>query len=142
MKFNNRQTRLIAILLAMGYAQSVLAAEIVMGPMGIAWVKYGYVAVMATWGSVASLLQKFSKGHDANWKLIAITDVVNGNLAATLVFLGCEHFAMPGPLEAICFTLGGFGGAHFMLRAYRKFVATADSFVTKVTGGSDGKAGQ
>ncbi|KVR21738.1 hypothetical protein WK13_34940 [Burkholderia ubonensis] len=118
-----------------------MAAELVLGPMGIPWVKYGYVAVMATWGSVASLLQKFSKGHEANWKLVAVTDVVNGNLAAMLVFLGCEHFHMPGPLEAICFTLGGFGGAHFMLRIYRKFVAAADSFVTKVTGTNDGKTG-
>jgi hypothetical protein len=128
---------LVALLLIVGYIPSVMAAEIMMGPLDIPLVKYGYVAIMATWGSVASLLQKFARGEQLStggWRLMSANHILNANLAATLVFLLCEHFKVPLPLEAIAFTLGGYGGAKTMDSLYKRFIDTGNAALNKTMG--------
>jgi hypothetical protein len=138
MKLDKQQFHFIlAMIVLLGYVPSVLAADY-MGPLDIPLLKYLYVGVMATWGSLASLLQKFAKGQDMKtWKLTAATDIVNANLAAMLVFLACEHYKVPVALEAICYTLGGYGGARSMEALYKKFISTGGALVSQATGTTD-----
>lgn len=125
----------MVLLLIVGYAPSVFAAEVMMGPLDIPLVKYGYVALMGTWGSVASLLQKFAKGTTkSNWRMTAATDIVNANLAAMLVFLACEHYKAPAALTAIAYTLGGYGGARTMEWLYKRFIGTGEALIDKQLG--------
>lgn len=110
-----------------GYPPSVYAAGFFdTGPMGVEWVKYGYVLLMSTWGAAAALLQRFAKGQGVkNWKIVAARDLVNATLAAVLTFWICEHFQVPMAIEAVAFTLAAYGGARFMEFLYGRFVETA-----------------
>jgi hypothetical protein len=119
----------------MGYAPSVWAAELILGPMEIPLIKYLYVCWMASWGSFAAFLQKYAEGSIASkWRIIAARDIVNANLAAILTFWLCRYYAVPTALEAIFFTLSGYGGARIMEAAYKKWVAVGDHAISKATG--------
>lgn len=110
----------------LGYPTSVMAAVAwwETGPMGVEWVKYGYVLLMASWGAAAALLQRFAKGEGTDkWKLIVWRDFVNATLAAVLTFWVCEHFKVPAAIEAVAFTLAAYGGARFMEFIYGRFIA-------------------
>jgi hypothetical protein len=106
--------------------------------MDIPLAKYVYVCWMATWGSFAAFLQKYASGEIgkdwANLAVHAVKDIVNANLAAILVFWTCRHFGAPAALEAISYTLAGYGGARTMEYLYKKWVSTAGGAVTKITG--------
>lgn len=127
-----------AWLLLLGYPPSVLAAEIMLGPLDIPMVKYMYVVWMASWGSCAAFLQKVATGTiDKNWKNIflhASNDIINANLAAVLVFMACQHYGVPKPLEAISYTLAGYGGATMMAFMYRKWISTGSTLLSKALG--------
>lgn len=115
------------LLCLIGYPPSVRAAGFLdTGPMGVEWVKYGYVLLMSTWGAAAALLQRFAKGQGIKyWKIVAARDFVNATLAAVLTFWICEHFKVPMAIEAVAFTLAAYGGARFMEFMYSRFVETA-----------------
>lgn len=123
------------LIVVIGYAPSVFAAESILGPLDIPLATYGYVALMGTWGSVASLLQKFAKGlPQGRWHLTALSDIINANLAAILIFLVCEHYKVPKALEAIAFTLAGYGGARSMEWLYNRSMGTGEAVVGKALG--------
>lgn len=108
--------------LAIFYPSSVLASDVVI-PLDFPLITLFYVFFMASWGALAAVLQRFSSGQDLKkWKLVIFKDLVNAVLAAFLTFLVCEHFGVPPILEAVAFTLAGYGGARFMESVYRKFV--------------------
>jgi hypothetical protein len=144
-QIENRQQRqlyfTIAWLLLLGYPPSVLAAEIWLGPMDVPVIKYLYVCWMATWGACGAFLQKYASGEiDKTWHNItlhATKDMVNSNLAAVLVFMACQHYGVPKAIEAICYTLGGYGGARTLEWMYARFIATGSGMITKVTGITD-----
>lgn len=125
-------------MLLLAYTPSVLAAEVWLGPMDIPLLKYLYVCWMATWGACAAFLQKYAAGEiEKTWTnvtLHAMKDMVNSNLAAVLVFIACQHYGVPKAIEAICYTLGGYGGARTLEAAYRKFISTGGGIVSKATG--------
>ena len=115
------------LIFLIGYPPSVYAAGFFdTGPMGVEWVKYGYVLLMSSWGAAAALLQRFAKGQGIKkWKIVAARDFVNATLAAVLTFWICEHFKVPMAIEAVAFTLAAYGGARFMESMYGRFVETA-----------------
>lgn len=119
----------------LGYPPSVYAAGFLdTGPMGVEWVKYGYVLLMSSWGAAAALLQRFAKGQwIKNWKIVAARDFVNATLAAVLTFWICEHFKVPMAIEAVAFTLAAYGGARFMEFMYGRFVETATTLTHSYT---------
>ncbi len=121
-----------------GYTPSVYAAEIFLGPMNIPVIEYLYVAWMATWGASAAFLQKYATGQIPatlrGFTLHATKDLINSNLAAILVFMLCQHFGVPKPLEAISYTLAGYGGARTMEAVYQRWVATATAGISRATG--------
>lgn len=123
------------LLFLFGYPPSVYAAGFLdTGPMGVEWVKYGYVLLMSTWGALAALLQRFAKGQGIkNWKIVAARDFVNATLAAILTFWICEHFKVPMAIEAVAFTLAAYGGARFMEFMYGRFVETASTLTHSYT---------
>ena len=131
---------MIAIAL-LGYTPSVLAADVWLGPLDIPMMKYLYVCWMASWGASAAFLQKYAAGEiEKTWGnviLHAAKDLVNSNLAAVLVFLACQHYGVPKSIEAICYTLGGYGGARTLEAAYKKFISTGNGIVNKATGIAD-----
>ncbi len=114
------------------------AAEVLLGPLDIPLVKYLYVCWMATWGASAAFLQKYASGEiEKTWKnvsLHATKDLVNSNLAAVLVFIACQHYGVPKAIEALCYTLGGYGGARTLEAAYKKFISTGNGVISKATG--------
>lgn len=116
----------------------MLAAEVLLGPLDIPLVKYAYVCWMATWGASAAFLQKYASGEVektfANVSLHVMKDLVNSNLAAVLVFIACQHYGVPKAIEAICYTLGGYGGARTLEAAYKKFISTGNGVISKATG--------
>lgn len=120
----------------LGYPPSVMAAGLLdTGPMGVEWVKYGYVLLMASWGAAAALLQRFARGEGVKrWKIIVCRDFVNATLAAVLTFWVCEHFKVPAAIEAVAFTLAAYGGARFMEFIYGRFIATTKSLTSQYTG--------
>lgn len=126
------------MLLLIGYTPSVWAAEVMLGPLDIPLVKYLYVCWMATWGASAAFLQKYASGEiEKTWKnvtLHATKDLVNSNLAAVLVFIACQHYGVPKAIEALCYTLGGYGGARTLEAAYKKFISTGSGVISKATG--------
>lgn len=123
------------LLFLLGYPPSVYAAGFLdTGPMGVEWVKYGYVLLMSSWGAAAALLQRFAKGQGIkNWKIVAARDFVNATLAAVLTFWICEHFKVPMAIEAVAFTLAAYGGARFMEFMYGRFVETATTLTHSYT---------
>lgn len=123
------------------YTPSVMAAEAFLGPLDIPLVKYLYVCWMASWGASAAFLQKYAAGEInktfRNVVLHATKDLVNSNLAAILVFLACQHYGVAKALEAIFYTLGGYGGARTLEVAYKKFISTGNAVISKATGVPD-----
>ncbi len=103
--------------------------------------KYIYVCWMATWGACAAFLQKYAAGEiDKTWRNItlhATKDAVNSNLAAILAFMLCQHFGVPKAIEAISYTLAGYGGARTLEFAYKKWISTASGAISKATGVPD-----
>lgn len=126
------------ILATAGYMQSVQAAEVWLGPMDVPVMKYVYVCWMATWGASAAFLQKYASGDiDKTWKNVGIhmlKDAVNSNLAAIIAFMACQHYGVPKAIEAICYTLAGYGGARSMEAMYKKFISTGSAAIDKATG--------
>jgi hypothetical protein len=110
----------------------VYAAEAFLGPLDIPLKTYLYVCWMGTWGSLAAFLQKYAANQLGDrWKAYLLRDVVNSNLAAILVFWCSNHFGVPKALEAIAYTLAGYGGARTMEWGYRKWIATSDTLIDK-----------
>ena len=104
---------------------------------GIPIIQYGYVLLMASWGALASILQRFTT-HIAGsipefWK-VAISDYVNSILGAVIVFLACESIGVRPALEAIYFALAGFGGSRFMTAVYLRFESNAASAISRGLG--------
>lgn len=122
----------------LAYTPSVMAADAFLGPLDIPLVKYLYVCWMASWGAGAAFLQKYAAGEIertmSNVILHAMKDLVNSNLAAVLVFLACQHYGVAKALEAILYTLGGYGGARTLEMAYKKFISTGNAAINKATG--------
>ena len=131
----------ILTLAIVGYTPSVLAAEVWLGPMDVPVMKYVYVCWMASWGASAAFLQKYAAGDiDKTWKNVGIhmlKDMVNSNLAAILAFMACQHYGVPKAIEAICYTLAGYGGARSMEAMYKKFISTGSAAINKATGLQD-----
>ena len=100
--------------------------------------QYVYVCWMATWGAAAAFLQKYASGEIektvSNVMIHVMKDLVNSNLAAVLVFIACQHYGVPKAIEAICYTLGGYGGARTMEALYKKLTSTGSGVISKVTG--------
>jgi hypothetical protein len=87
---------------------------------------------MGTWGSLAAFLQKYAANELGDrWKQYLLRDVVNSNLASILVFWAAQHFQVPKAIEAICYTLGGYGGARTMEWGYRKWIGASDALINK-----------
>lgn len=113
----------IAFLLLIGFSTSVLASDLVLGPVVVSPLKLLYVFLMGLWGALAALLQRLAKGvPERVWKVAALRDLVNATLASLMAFLVCEHFQVPPALEAVAFTLAGYGGARFMEFIYQRFI--------------------
>ncbi len=122
-------TGLLLLVIAV-YPTTVLAADIVLGELTIPLIKFGYVLMMALWGALAALLQRFARGEEiATWKIVAMRDLTNASLASILTFLACEQFKVPPALAAIAYTLAGYGGARFMEFIYRRFLYQIKSAV-------------
>jgi hypothetical protein len=134
MKPDKQQLNLLVALFLCAYVPSVYAADVMLGPLNIPMKDYGAVVLMGTWGSAAAMLQKFSKGRDVNWKVTAVSDVVNANLAAMLMFLTCKHFEMPAAPTAIAYSLAGYGGARTLEWAYKRWIGAGDALLDKKIG--------
>ena len=110
------------VLYILGYTPSLALAVEFMGPVDIPLVRYGYVIFMAVWGALAAVLQQFAKGRELEyWRLVVLRDLVNATLAAVLVFWACEYSKIPPLVQALSFTLAGYGGARFMEVLYALF---------------------
>ncbi len=118
-----------------------MAAEVWLGPMDVPIKQYAYVCWMASWGAAAAFLQKYASGEiTKTWSnvMLHITkDAVNSTLAAVLTFMLCRHFNVPKALEAISYTLAGYGGARTLEWAYKKWISTAGGMISKQTGVPD-----
>lgn len=125
-------------MMIVGYIPSVQAADVWLGPMDIPLTKYVYVCWMASWGACGAFLQKYAAGDiEKTLKNVGVhitKDLVNSNLAAVLVFLACQHYGVPKAIEAICYTLAGYGGARSMEAMYKKFISTGSAAIDKATG--------
>lgn len=126
------------------FSTAVLAADVSLAmAFGIPIVQYGYVLLMASWGALASILQRFTT-HVAGsipqfWK-VALSDYVNSILGAVIVFLACESMAVRPALEAIYCALAGFGGSRFMTAVYLKFESKAASAISGGLGNENNDA--
>jgi purine-cytosine permease-like protein len=116
--------------LCLMYPFSVYAAD-ELTAFGIPLAKFGYILLMASWGALASILQRFAKEEFPTGKafVVAMCDWVNACLAATIVFLMCETWAVKPSITAVMCSLAGFGGSRFMTAIYLRFEARAAKVV-------------
>lgn len=117
------------------YSATVFAADEFLTMFEIPLAKFGYVLLMASWGALASILQRFAKEEfpPGKAKIVVASDMVNACLAATLVFLTCEVWSVRPAVEAILCSLAGFGGSRFMTAIYLRFEKRAESAVDTIT---------
>lgn len=120
------------------YPMSVFAAD-GLSAFEIPLAKFGYILLMASWGALASILQRFAKEEfpAGKAKIVIASDMVNACLAATIVFLVCEVWGVRPALEAVACSLAGFGGSRFMTAIYLRFESRAAATVDTVTLGDN-----
>jgi uncharacterized membrane protein len=113
------------------YSMSVWAADDMLTAFEIPLAKFGYVLLMAFWGGLASVLQRFAKEGFPTGKtgVVIASDMVNATLASIIVFLVCETWAVRPALEAVACSLAGFGGSRFMTAIYLRFEKRATDAV-------------
>lgn len=129
------------LLLSLLYPASVYAAD-ELSAFEIPLAKFGYILLMASWGALASILQRFAKEEfpAGKAKVVIASDMVNACLAATLVFLFCETWGVRPAMEAIACSLAGFGGSRFMTAIYLRFEKRAANTVLPQNGEPDNGA--
>jgi len=83
-----------------------------LSPETVPFLKWLAALLLAFWGGITMLLQKFAKGDgNERWELMIVSGVASSLLAGVVMFMAGMHFEVPSMLNYIFVTIAGYGGS-------------------------------